>query len=80
MLVLRVETPSYWAALGVWVVRESVRKAMEKPAMKFSSISEILESGKKIGKLKFNFDSDGILRMSKLLKTIKTQKSLREWF
>src|SRR3989344_6185271 len=80
VLVLRVETPSYWAALGVWVVRESVRKAMEKPAMKFSSISEILESGKKIGKLKFNFDSDGILRMSKLLKTIKTQKSLREWF
>jgi len=28
VIVIRLETPSYWAALGVWVVRESVRKAL----------------------------------------------------
>ena len=30
VIALRVETPSYWAALGVWVVRESVKKALRK--------------------------------------------------
>lgn len=78
ILAIRVETPSYWAALGVWVVRESVRKALQKK-MKFDSLNEITESVKKIGKIKFNLDIDNILKKSKLLNQIKTQKNLNEW-
>ncbi|MDO8467611.1 MAG: hypothetical protein Q7S56_01530, partial [Nanoarchaeota archaeon] len=35
VIAIRLETPSYWAALGVWVVRESVRKALNNKIMKF---------------------------------------------
>jgi hypothetical protein len=78
VLAIRIETPSYWAALGVWVVRESVRKAL-KNKMKFASREELLESVKKIGKIKYNFDFSDILDRSKLLKEKKEQKSLFEF-
>lgn len=80
VLAIRVEGPSYWAALGVWVVRESVKKAMNKKGMKFRSQKELIESAKKIGKIKYKFDYENIFHRSKLLKQIKTQKSLRDWF
>ena len=80
ILAIRIEGPSYWAALGVWVVRESVRKALKNRAVKFRSRSELIESAKKIGKIKFNFDYDSIFQRSRLLKQIKTQKNLHEWF
>ncbi len=79
VLVIRIETPSYWAALGVWVVRESVRKALKK-WMKFDSREELIESVGKIGKIKFNFDCGGIIGKSKLLEQIKSQRNLVEWF
>ncbi len=80
VLAIRIETPSYWAALGVWVVRESVRKAIARGAMKFRDFNETTESTKKIGKIKYNFDCGQIFRQSRLLNQIKTQKRLREWF
>ena len=80
VLVVRIETPSYWAGLGVWVVRESVRKSMNKRAMKFNSREELVESAKKIGKAKFKFDYSDILRRSKLLNEKKEQRILGEWF
>jgi len=80
VLVIRLETPSYWAALGVWVVRESVKKALNKEKIKFDSLNGLVGNTKKIGKIKFDFDSEQILKQSKLLKQIKTQKSLGEWF
>jgi len=80
VLAIRIETPSYWASLGVWVVRESVRKALKNQIMKFSSLNEILEGANSISKLKYNFDNSEILKQSKLLSQIKTQKSLRNWF
>ena len=78
VLVIRIETPSYWAGLGVWVVRESVKKALKKN-MKFNSKKELLDSAKKIGKIKYNFDIKNILEKSKLLKQKKVQKNLRDW-
>jgi len=79
VLAIRIETPSYWAALGVWVVRESVRKALKKN-IRFDSKEELIESVKKIGKIKYNFDCSQILKGSRLLEQITTQMSLREWF
>lgn len=75
VLAIRIETPSYWAALGVWVVRESVRKAL-KQKMKFSDRNEILEAARKIGIIKYQFDISDILCKSNLLKQKKEQKSI----
>ncbi len=80
ILVIRIETSSYWAALGVWVVRESVKKALNKDALEFKDLNELIESSRKIGMIKFGFDNSKILKKSKLLEQIKTQKSLRDWF
>jgi hypothetical protein len=79
VLVVRIETPSYWAALGVWVVRESVRKALEHK-MSFNDDKEMLESAKKIGNIKYKFDISQILDKSIFLKEKKEQKMLKEWF
>ncbi len=78
VIAIRVETPSYWAALGVWVVRESVKKALRRE-MKFADRNELLESVTKIGKIKYNFDFGTILNRSKLLREKKEQKSLKDF-
>jgi DNA repair protein NreA len=80
VLVVRLETPSYWAALGVWVVRESVRKALEIFPMKFDSKETFLSGAKKISKIKYDFDLELIYDKSILLKTYGVQKNLRDWF
>lgn len=80
VLVIRIETPSYWAALGVWVVRESVRKSLNNKSLREDNLKEFIENSKKKGKEKFNFDCSQILEKSKLLTQIKSQKNLREWF
>lgn len=80
VIAIRIETPTYWAALGVWVVRESVRKAIARGVLKFRDLNETLESLKKIGKIKYNYDAENILKKSKLLNQVKTQRKLGEWF
>ncbi len=79
VLAIRLETPSYWAALGVWVVRESVKRAMQKE-MKFDSREELLDAAKKVAKIKYDFDASNILDRSKLLTQIKEERRLQEWF
>ncbi|MEK6906682.1 MAG: hypothetical protein AABW81_03605 [Nanoarchaeota archaeon] len=79
ILVIRIETPTYWAGLGVWVVRESVRKAISNKKLKFKSIDELLTSVKKISKIKFEFDPEDILGKSKLLNKINTQTNLKSF-
>ena len=80
VLAIRLETPSYWAALGVWVVRESVRKALENGPMKFISKEEFLEGAKKVGKIKYDFDSSEIYSRSWYLNVYSKQKRIDEWF
>ncbi|NCN86536.1 hypothetical protein GW932_01780 [archaeon] len=80
VLVVRLETPSYWASLGVWVVRESVRKAINKGSLKFSDKEEFLDSVKKIAKIKYDFDINLIYEKSWFLNYAEKQKSLGKWF
>ena len=80
VLAIRIELPSYWAALGVWVVRESVKKAMENKKLAFPDMKEMLESARKIGMIKFGYDPSKILKKSKVLENIKTQTTLGKWF
>jgi len=80
VLAIRLETPSYWAALGVWVVRESVKKAMAAGGMRFGDKAEFLEGVKKIGKAKYDFDPQIIYDKSWLLHEAKTQKRLSDFW
>jgi hypothetical protein len=78
-LAIRIETPGYWAGLGVWVVRESVRKSLGR-RMEFPTKEELLSASRQVGKIKFNFDPSGILGRSKILNDVLTQKKLSRWF
>lgn len=80
VLVIRLETPSYWAGLGVWVVRESVRKAINSGAVKFSLKKEFMEVVEKIGKTRFDFDISLIYEKSWYLNNSSKQKRLEKWF
>jgi len=79
VLAIRLETQSYWASLGVWVVRESVRKALKNKKITFSDMKEITESARKISMIKYGFDNKTILDRSKLLEQLKTQTNLNKW-
>ncbi len=79
VVVIRIETPGYWASLGVWVVRESVKKALNK-IVKFSSRKELLDGAKEISKIKYQFDIADILKRSRLLREINLQRNLMEYF
>ncbi len=79
VLAIRLELPSYWAALGVWVVRESVRKALAHRKLEFNEMNEMLNSAKKIGMIKFGFDPEKIFKKSRLLENIRTQTTLGKW-
>ncbi|MDP3987460.1 MAG: hypothetical protein Q8P81_04515 [Nanoarchaeota archaeon] len=80
VIAIRIELPSYWAALGVWVVRESVRKALDRRKLEFRDFNDLIDSTNKIGMIKFGFDSSKILKKSKLLESLKTQTHLGKWF
>lgn len=73
ILVIRFETPEYYASLGVWVVRESCRKAI-KNCEKFDSIEKMFKRASKFG-----FNLDNFLADSWLLKRIKQQRKLSEF-
>ena len=79
VLAIRIELPSYWAALGVWVVRESVKKALNNKKLEFLDMKELTESSRKIGMIKFGFDTDKILRKSKIVETLKTQTKITDF-
>lgn len=79
VIAIRLETPSYWASLGVWVVRESIKKSLKK-RIGFSSKKELIEAAKNISNTEYKFDVEPILKKSKLLKEIKIQKNLLEFF
>src|SRR3989339_506941 len=79
VLVIRLEKPTYWASLGVWVVRESVHKAFENRSMKFKDKEELLLSTKKISEIKHQFNPEEIFKKSILLKDIQAQKRLGDW-
>lgn len=79
VLAIRIELPSYWAALGVWVVRESVRKALAHRKLEFNEMNEMLNSSKKIGMIKFGFDPEKVFKKSRLLEQMKTQTTLGKW-
>lgn len=78
-LLLRFITEEYYAPLGVWVVREAVKKTMQTKGLEFGSKELMLEYARKLARKKFNYDLDNLLSKSRLLKNIKNQKKLSQF-
>ncbi len=80
VLVVRLETPSYWAGLGVWVVRESIKRTLSKKQFLFDSLESSISSFKDIFESRYNFDCNKIFQESRLLLKVRTEKTLKDWF
>lgn len=80
VLVLRFETPEYWCQLGVWVVRETMRKTLENNPFIFDDKEKMFEEARKIIYEKFRFDINSILKRSKIIEKVKTQVKLTDFF
>lgn len=76
VLVIRFETPEYWASLGVWVVREAARKTLKSVPWEFENKKDMLDFAEKIIKKKFNYDINNKLRESEIIKNSKNQIKL----
>jgi DNA repair protein NreA len=80
VLCLRFIVPEeYVAPLGVWVVREATRKSLSSKPLEFGSKELMLKYAEVFVKRKFGLDLNDVIRDSKLLKDIKTQKKLFEF-
>ncbi len=80
VLALRIITDEYWAPLGVWVVREAVRKSLSSKPFVFSSLDEMLSFAKALLLEKFGFNPEILFSASKLLRIRREQKSLKDYF
>ncbi|MGV8086032.1 MAG: hypothetical protein ACP5N1_00220 [Candidatus Woesearchaeota archaeon] len=75
-LALRIVTDDYWAPLGVWVVREAVKKTMNNPPIEFNSKEEMINYAITYAKTQINYDLTPLINKSEILKQIKTQKKI----
>lgn len=80
VLALRFITDEYSMPLGVWVTRESARKSLSSQKIEFSSLQLMIKYAEKLIKKRFNWNINQLLKNSILLKKIKTQTKLREFF
>ncbi len=76
VLVIRFETPEYWASLGVWVCREAARKSLVNEPFIFDNKEALLNRTKDLIFKILKFKVDYILNQSILLKKLKQQKKL----
>jgi hypothetical protein len=80
ILAIRFITGAYYAPLGVWVTRESVRKTLSQKPIEFSSEELMLKYAHALAKKKFGCNLSKILHKSVLLNNIKTQRKINEFF
>ena len=76
VIALRFITDDYSIPLGVFVVREAVRKTLDEKPLEFGSRELMLKYVEHFVRKKFNYDVNKILRNSVLLDNIKTQTKL----
>jgi len=76
VILLRFITGEYYAPLGVWVVREAVRKTMMGKPMNFDSEELMFKYVKALVKKKFGVDAEPLLKKSVLLHRTRTQMKL----
>lgn len=74
-LVIREVSDEYWAPLGVWVVREAVRKAMGNNVKAFDNLGQTLDYVKAL----LRINSDKVWSESHALKQLR-QKTVLDFF
>ncbi len=79
ILCLRFITKEYAVPLGVWVVREATRKAMQEKPVEFSSKELMILYAINLTKRKFGCDIVPMLKDSKLVRKINSQTKLRDY-
>lgn len=79
VLTLRFITGEYAVPLGVWVVREAVRKTMNSKALEFGSKELMLQYVRNLVSKKFNYNVENLLKGSRLLNNIRTQQKLTQF-
>ncbi len=79
IVLLRFTTTEYYASLGVWVVREAVRKTLETKPIEFGSESLMLEYAKKLAMRRFRYDLTPLLKKSTIIDARQRQRSLRDF-
>jgi hypothetical protein len=75
ILIIREVLPSYYAPLGIWQMRETIRGAFENKPEKFNSFNEAL---RKIS-TRISTPMDQILKKSKLFQKIKEQRKIKQY-
>lgn len=80
VIALRVITSEYTVPLGVWVVREAVRKALQLQPLKFATREMLVEYATTFLRSKFNHDAASVLSQSVLMRTAKKQQKLTHFF
>jgi len=70
VMVYREITEEYWAPLGVWVIRETVREAMNSPPKRFDTLQKAIDFITSRARVK------NWLNSSELLRELATQRTL----
>lgn len=73
VFVHREITDEYWAPLGVWVIREAVKAAMERRGLVFGDVASAARH-----MLRHTRDGDW-LRLARLPREVRVQRTLREF-
>jgi len=80
VLVIRFETPEYYASLGVFVVREACRKTMDNLCINFESKEQMLDYVKNEILKMFSYDINEVYSKSIMLNQYLKQKRLKDYF
>lgn len=78
-LLLRFVTSEYSMPLGVFVVRQAVRKTLGSQEIIFNDKKTMLDYGRQLIMKRFNYNINNLLKKSILLNKINTQKKLFEF-
>ena len=76
ILIIREVLPEYYAPLGIWQFRETVRGAFENKPEKFDDLNLALKNVSQRLKIRL----DDVTRVSKLLKKLREQKKIIRFF
>ena len=79
-ITIRFITDEYYQPLGVWVVRESSRKAVTERVLEFSDKELMMKYVLGLAKKYFNYDLTETFSKSKLLKSIIFQRRINDFF
>ena len=73
VIVYREITPEYWAPLGVWVIRETVRRALSMPPERFQELKDAIVS------ISPNVKNKNWTAFSVLIRELRTQRRLEDF-